>query len=60
MVNRVGGECEPLNRSATAGHGCLLLEWDALRYVGMRCGPIPGTRARTPDLPGRDNGPGSA
>ena len=47
MVNRLGAECEPLFKSATAGHECLLLEWDALRYVGMRCGPIPGTRART-------------
>jgi hypothetical protein len=32
MVNRVRGDCEPLNKSATAGHGCPLLEWDALRY----------------------------
>ena len=35
MVNRVGGECEPLIKSATAGHGCLLLEWDALRFGVM-------------------------
>jgi hypothetical protein len=35
MVNRGGGECEPLFKSATAGHGCLLLEWDVLRYVVM-------------------------
>jgi hypothetical protein len=33
MVNRAGGESEPLFKSATTGHGCLLLEWDALRYV---------------------------
>jgi len=35
MVNRVGGECEPLKKSATAGHECLLLERDALRYGVM-------------------------
>ena len=37
MVNRVGGECKPLNKSAMAGHECLLLEWDALRCGVMRC-----------------------
>jgi hypothetical protein len=26
LVKRGGGECEPLTKSATAGHGCLLLE----------------------------------
>ena len=39
MVNRAGGECEPLFKSATAGHGCLLLESEcpAIACDAMRC-----------------------
>ena len=55
VVGRLGGECEPLADSATAGHGCLLLEWDALqcgamRYGAMRIDVVPGIAARSPDV----------
>ncbi len=32
----------------------------SLRYVVMRCAAIPGPRARTPDVPGPDEGPARA
>jgi hypothetical protein len=53
MVSRVRGEREPLFESASAGHRCLLLEWDALRYCVMRFDAVrfPGRGRALPTFP---------